>query len=99
MTKAYVTEYGDATGGGAIQVAQGPAIRTQIVDYSAGVAATALPFTENTRIARVHVDSICCVAEGTAPVASTTTSKRMSADSTEYWGVRPGDKLSFITTT
>lgn len=98
MTKAYVTEYGDATGGGAVQVAQGPAIRTQVVDYSAGVAATALAFTENTKIVRVHVDSICSVAEGTAPVA-TTASKRMPADSTEYFGVRPGDKLSFITNT
>lgn len=98
MTKAYVTEYGDATGGGAVQIAQGPALRTQVVDYSAGEAKTALPFLDNTKFVRVNVDSICSVSEGTAPTA-TTSSKRMSAESTEYWGVRPGDKLSFITNT
>lgn len=92
-SKAYVTEYGGATNG--IRAAQGPAIRTQVVDFSGGATATALPFDANTAFVRVYVDSFCSVAEGTAPVA-TTSSKQMAADATEYWGVRAGDKLSFI---
>lgn len=91
-SKAYVTEYGGVANG--LSVGQGPAINTQVIDFSGGAAATTA-FTENTRFVRVYVDSYCSVAEGTSPVA-TTSSKQMAADSSEYWGVRPGDKLSFI---
>ena len=99
MSKAYVTEYGDATGGGNIQIAQGPGIRTQVVDFSGGAATTTLKFSENTRLVRVNVDATCSVAEGASAPAVSTSSKRMPADSTEYWGVRPGDFLAFIANT
>lgn len=110
MTKAYVTEYARGTLDGRTYIPSGeePAIKTQVVDYTAGAAATALAFDKNTRFVRIHVDSICSFKFGTAPVAAVTDA-RMAANATEYFGVpvasndpsatTEGNKVSFITNT
>jgi hypothetical protein len=55
-------------------------------------------FNPETTVIRVHVDAICSIAFGAAPTASTST-MRLAANQTEYFGVRSGDKLSVITNT
>jgi hypothetical protein len=105
MTKLYVTEYANVTlvntpGGGAAQCGEEPALAEQVVDFSSGAAASAA-FNAKTRFVRLHADSICSVKFGTAPVA-TTASSRMAADQTEFRGVdRSGNatKVSAITNT
>lgn len=96
MAKLYLTEYGNLPGSGA-QVGQEPAIVEQAT-LAIGSETKSSAFSDNTRIIRVHVDAICSIAFGTSPTA-TTSSKRMAADQTEYFCVRPGDKLSVISNT
>lgn len=98
MTKAYVTEYGGPLRGGNAQVVGSRSIRTQVVDFSAGAARTALPFSTDTMIVRVNVDAICCKKTGDITVTATTSDERMDVG-TEYFGVQPGDYQSFISTT
>lgn len=101
MAKAYITQYG-GLGSGGMQVAQGPAIKTEVVVI--GSEAKSGAFSQNTNAIRVHVDAICSIAIGGADAggnypAATVNSKRMAADQTEYFGVNPGDKISVITNT
>lgn len=94
MAVAYITEYGSTRQGDGML--QGPALRTQTV--AIGAEAKSLAFLPDTKVVRLHVDAICSVAFGAAPTA-TTTSKRMAANQTEYFGVRPADKVSVISNT
>jgi len=101
MTKLYVTEYAGVayiTPGG-VPVPQNPPIASQVVDYTAGVAASTA-FNPATKLIRIHADSICSVAFGTAPTATTGTA-RLIAGQTEYHGVPKGKafKVSAITNT
>lgn len=97
MATLYVSEFGDLAIGRA-QAMTLPPLRTQTVAISGTSAATALAFTENTRMVRVHTDVICSLAVGTAPTA-TTSDLRLAADQTEYFGVKPGEKIAVITNT
>jgi len=45
---------------------------------------------------RIHVDAACRILFGANPTASST-SKRLAAGATEYFGVVPGHKVSIIT--
>jgi hypothetical protein len=63
-----------------------------------GAEAKTAAFQDQTRFVRVHVDAACRIAFGSAPTASSA-SKRMAANSTEFFGVIPGHKISFITST
>lgn len=94
-SKLYVSEYVDfpQQAGTAIGVAAEPSV-DQVVDYSGGVAASTA-FAANTRFVRIHTDSICCIAFGTAPVA-TVNNKRMAAGATEYFAV-PNGALNQVT--
>lgn len=64
---------------------QEPPIAEQVVDYSAGVAASTA-FNASTKFIRVHTNAICSVLIGTTPVAGIT-NKRMVAGQTEFMGV------------
>ena len=57
-------------------------------------------FKGNTQMVRVHTDAICSVAFGTNPTATATT-KRLAANSTEYFTVPSGQayKVAVITNT
>jgi hypothetical protein len=48
-----------------------------------------------TALLRVHCDSICSIAIGSNPTA-TTTNKRLAANQTEYFGVSPLQQLAVI---
>jgi len=90
----YVSELtGGAPSG--LQVASQPALVEQTVAIG-GSATQSSAFSGDTKLIRVHTDAICSIKIGANPTA-TAASARMSADSTEYFYVRPGDKISVIT--
>jgi hypothetical protein len=69
----------------------------QTVAIAAGHAESAA-FNARTTLIRVSTDAVCSIVIGTTPVAAAT-SARMAANTVEYFGVRPGDKISVITNT
>lgn len=101
MTKMYVSEFESPAGQAGFAFPVGSEFANTIdqtpVDYNAGEAKSAA-FAATTKLVRIHVDSICCIKFGAAPTA-TTSHRRMVAGQTEYYFVRPGDKVSAITTT
>lgn len=100
MTKAYIAEYTQLARdnqGRLLTIPQEPPIVEQVVDYGAGEAKSAA-FNAETKIIRVHVDSIASILVGANPTA-TTSKQRFFAGQTEYKSVTPGDKISVITNT
>ena len=92
-----ITEYqevGISLLGRQIAAGQEPAIRTQQVAIGSGSAQSAV-FTDVTRFVRVHADANCRIAFGPDPTALSS-SQRIPAGGTEYFGVRPGHKLAVI---
>lgn len=78
--------------GGAVQTGMEPAVTTQQVAVGAGsVQSAALQGV----FVRVHTDVACRLAFGANPTAAST-SQRMAANATEFFGVRPGDKIAVI---
>jgi hypothetical protein len=100
MAKLYVTEYslaGQDQRGRSAQVAHEPPVTTSVVTFT-GTAAASSAFNAATALVRIHTDADCHVAFGTNPTA-TTSSRKMVAGQTEYFGV-PVDgtlKVSAIT--
>lgn len=97
MAVLYIAEfagtYADHGRGGSAAFA--PPVTEQTVAIGAGSVASAA-FNTGTSLIRVHSDVICSIKIGAAPTASATTS-RMAAGQTEYYAVRPGDKIAVIT--
>lgn len=95
MATAYITEFSDVVRGefGAIPIPRWPALAKQTV--AIGAEAKSAAFNDGTLMIRVHVDAICSVEVSDAPTA-TTAMTRMAANQTEYFGVKPGAKLSVI---
>lgn len=60
-----------------------------------GAETKSAAFNGATRLIRVHTDAICSIAIGSNPTA-TTNHMRLAANQTEYFGVKPGEKLSVI---
>jgi hypothetical protein len=83
-----------ALSGGTLQVGQELANTSQAVAISAG-SLQSVAFNIRTRHIRVHTDAQCSIEFGLNPTA-TITSCVLSAQQTEYFGVRPGDKLAVI---
>ena len=100
MAKLYISEY-STTGtnrSSAVQISAEPCLRDQQpLDFSAGAVAS-LPFLAQTIFVRVHTDAPCSIAFGSTPTA-TTSNKRLPANTTEYFGVQPGSKISVIANT
>jgi hypothetical protein len=72
-----------------------------IADLQVPIGATSVqsaPFPDSTLLVRVHTDNTCRIAFGENPTANSAT-KRMSAGSTEFFGVRPGHKVAVIQST
>lgn len=96
----YVSEYftqpiiGNGQMGG---VASEPSVATQKITMS-GTSAQSSAFNAATKFVRLHADAVCSVAFGSNPTAAAT-SARMAANTTEYFGVNPGDKVAVITNT
>lgn len=97
MAKLYLTEYSGDGFAGRATMASEPAVRNQ-APLAIGSETKSAVFSPATRFIRVHVDAVCSIAIGKTPAASTD-SMRLAADTTEYFGVEPGDKLSVISNT
>jgi hypothetical protein len=95
MTKLYIREWAGIAG-----EKQAPTgfIRDQVVDYTSGAAASALPFHQDTTLLEWSNDSICSWVIGTSPTA-TTSNMRYPADSHGFVCVSAGNKISAITNT
>ncbi len=99
MAKLYITEYVSQpfdTNGQRIPAGQEPGVTTQVVTFTTTTQSAA--FNAKTKFVRVHTDAICSVEFGENPTA-TTSSARMVAGSTEFFGVVPGHKVAAVTDT
>jgi hypothetical protein len=99
-SKLFISEYGTlaATNSGGVpaQAAAEPSLTDQApVDFSGGAASSAV-FGAQTRLVRLMCDTRCAIRISTAGTAATTSNKPLAADSPEYFGVQPGDKVSVI---
>lgn len=109
MATLYITEFqalGQASlptyasgPNGPSQAALQPPVAEQTVAIG-GASAASAAFNASTSLVRIHTDAICSVEFGTAPTATTSTA-RMVAGQTEYFGVVPGQslKVAVITNT
>lgn len=97
MAKVYITEHPKPTSyqGGLLPVALFPPLTTQTVAIGGGSTQSAA-FGADSRMIGVHTDAICSVEVGSNPTA-TSNSKRMAANTTEYFEVTPGHKIAVIT--
>lgn len=102
MAKLYISEYSDIAhqpyGAEAISAMQEPSIIEQTPVVIGGGSLKSAAFNGATRVVRLHTDAICSIAFGLDPTATANT-KRMAANSTEYFGVEPGHKVAVITNT
>jgi hypothetical protein len=96
VSTLYITEYYDIFGHA--QVPLEPPVAKQTVAIGASSAQSAA-FSPQTRIIRIHTDSVCSVSIGVGPTGptATATDARMAANQTEYRGVSPGQILAVIT--
>lgn len=98
MAKLYVTEFADVVRPpnsasppfGALQ-----SLATDQAPITFSTSTQSAAFAATTRFIRIHTDSICSIAYGSNPTA-TTANFRMAAGQTEYFGVNPGDKIAVI---
>lgn len=102
MATLYVTEFaaqGRDARGYVAPVALEPPVANQTVAIS-GVSAASNAFAANTGLVRIHTDTTCSIAFGTAPTATTST-RRLPANATEYFAVPVGQsyKVAVITNT
>lgn len=87
----YLTEYAEVHIGGAGRVGQiptEPPLAEQKIDFSGGVAQSAL-FSAQTRLIRMHTDAPCSVLFGTNPTATILTG-RLAGSQTEFRAVPVG---------
>lgn len=103
MATLYITEFVAvmqiAPGGHPIQIAAEPPVAEQTVAIG-GASVQSNPFNAATRFVRLHTDSICSIEIGANPVASATT-RRLAANTTEYFAVPATQsfKVAVITNT
>lgn len=99
MAVLYIAEfagtYADHGRGGSAAFA--PPVTEQTVAIGGGSLSSAA-FNAGTTLIRVHSDVISSIKIGSAPTATLTTS-RLAAGQTEYYAVRPGDKIAVIANT
>lgn len=98
MAILYVTEYSGLIG---YSIPVTPRLATNNIAIG-GASAPSNAFSPNTSVVRVHADAICSIAfspiAGSTPVA-TAAEGRLAANQTEYYSVKPGDKIAVITNT
>lgn len=100
MAFAYISEYlrqpkdGIST---VLPAGNEPALAVQKVAIG-GSSVQSLAFNPKTTFIAVNVDVACSYQVGANPTATTST-MRISQDATIYLGVKPGDKIAFISNT
>lgn len=99
MATLDVTEYSRLSAdaqGRIIPVGSEPSRTNQ--QLAVGVAVQSAAFGDATYFVRLHSDATCRVLFGANPTADGT-SMRLAAGASEYFGVKPGDKLSVVSST
>lgn len=81
-----------------VNIGNAPPIAEQTITISGSSTAVTNAFNAKTAMVRVETDSICSIAFGTAPTA-TTSNMRMNAGDVEYFSVMPNHKIAVITNT
>lgn len=102
MASLYITEYarqGRDASGFQMVVADEPPVANQKVSIG-GTSTQSSAFADGTKFVRVHTDAICSIEFGTNPTATTST-RRMAANTTEYFSVPLGQsyKVAVISNT
>lgn len=102
MAVLYISEFIEIEQGLARKIAQAlmqPPLAEQTVAIG-GSSTASSAFNVLTRIVRIHSDAICSIEFGTSPTATTSTA-RLAANQTEYFGVPVGQsyKVAVITNT
>lgn len=91
MAKVYITEYarqGRDAAGYQMVVADEPPVANQTIAIG-GASVQSSAFNNLTKFVRVHTDAICSIEFGSNPVATVNT-RRMAANTTEYFSVPQG---------
>jgi hypothetical protein len=81
-----------------VTIANAPPIAEQTIAIGGASVACTNAFNAKTAMIRVETDSICSIAIGTAPTATTST-MRMNAGDCEYFSVSPNMKIAVISNT
>jgi len=102
MASVYITEFahqGQDFDSRPMSMPREPRVANQVVVIGAGSVQTAAS-NPSTTFVRVHAGAICSIEFGTNPTAATST-RRMAANSTEYFSVPKGQsfKMAVITNT
>jgi hypothetical protein len=100
MAKLYITEFAGQDldmRGGLMPVALTPSVADQVLAIG-GTSVQSAAFNAATGFVRLATDAVCSVKFGSAPTATVNT-MRLAADSVEYLGVSPGDKVAVISNT
>lgn len=101
MAKLFISEYKyqakEIAGAIPIAAPQTPALVVQTPVVIGAGSLQSAAFGAETRFIRVHTDAICSVTVGGTNPVATANSDRMGANTTEYFGVAPGDKIAVIT--
>ena len=99
MSKLWLTEYAALatdSKGNVIQGGLSPAVAIQLLDYAGGAQLSAA-FNEMTTFIRVNTDASVHINIGPGtPTTATVSYTRMTANATEFFGVKPGNKLSCL---
>ena len=92
----YITEHPKPSiiSGAPMAVAKMPALATQKIAIG-GSSTQSASFSATTYMVGIATDAICSIEFGTNPTA-TANSKRMAANTTEYFEVDPGSKVAVI---
>lgn len=99
MAKVYITEHTRPSvfQGGLVPVVQMPPLTTQTVAIG-GASVQSAAFNAKTSIIALHTDAICSIEFASNPTA-TANSRRLAANTTEYFEVQAGFKVAVITNT
>lgn len=99
MSQVYITEhtFPRVYQGGPLPVVEMPPIATQKVAIG-GSSTQSSPFNAKTQMVAVHTAGVCSVEFGSNPTA-TANSRRLAANTTEYFKVNPSDRIAVITNT
>ncbi|MCP5008962.1 MAG: hypothetical protein GY942_03175 [Aestuariibacter sp.] len=95
MATCKISEYRDAAKDNSlddIPAAQEPAVETQNITYTTSTASAA--FHSKTRFIRIIADAKAHFVVGDTPTA-TATDPYVVADTVEYFGIKPGQKIAF----
>ncbi len=99
MAVLFITEHTNPSiaQGGLLPVVQMPPLASQTVAIG-GSTTQSSAFNAKTVLVAVHTDAICSVEFGANPTA-TAASRRLAANTTEYFQVVAGHKVAVITNT